>query len=125
MPSNQKTFDIVARGIIAQGGPSAGGRGACYYRHPKLPRKCGVGHLIPDFRYKSSLEGKSAATDSVRLAMGPDHNVAFARVLQSVHDTAAFGWFGPKQDEQFMKAWRHAMVNIAKRYHLSAAVLSQ
>ena len=124
MPTEQETFDAAARGIIAQGGPSAGGRGACYYRHPKLLRKCAAGYLIPDDNYHKSFEGLASSEMVIRQAIGT-HNHSLVRRLQSVHDACAIGWTNPKHDADFMTRWQRSMIGLAREHRLNAAVFDE
>jgi hypothetical protein len=61
------------------------------YRHPE-GLKCGIGHLIPDYLYEPSMEGKSVVADElrqVRKLVGCDNSYeerGFLTTLQSLHD---------------------------------------
>lgn len=46
--TDQEIFDTALNGIVKQGSLSRSRLGDCYYRHPKKPLACGVGHLLDD-----------------------------------------------------------------------------
>jgi hypothetical protein len=62
MMSEQEAFDIVVRGLAAQGWErSADEHGDCAYRGLG-GRKCAIGHLIPDDLYDGALEGNGISS---------------------------------------------------------------
>lgn len=59
MPTLQETYDQAARAIYDQGQQALSyGTGYCAYR-TESGLKCAAGHLIPDEKYYSELEGNS------------------------------------------------------------------
>ena len=106
MPSKQQTFDLVARALLAQGGPSMSA-GMCKYRGD-CGRKCAAGWLIPDSKYDPDLEGVSIEKDpdAVRPEMVDStmakaialaqimreegHDLVLVHDLQTAHDNAVF-----------------------------------
>lgn len=131
MLTKQEAFDKVARGIIAQGGPSLDPDGACRY-HGVDGRRCAAGHLIPDDQYKPTFEricvpwsadltgnDDQRALSSCLLAVHED--IKFIKRLQQAHDGATNG---VDTDEDFMKGWRERMRLLAMEYELSPAVLA-
>lgn len=94
MFNHQLALDTAVRGIIAQGKLAKGCSGTCYYRGND-GAKCGVGHLIPDDRYRDNIEGlgvTSLSPDELRAVIDPtlgepDEN--FLHRLQQAHDDAS------------------------------------
>lgn len=85
MPSKQETFDTVVGALIKQGRPSVG-EGKCKYRGPNGD-KCAVGHLIPDSKYRETMEGRAINDMAVfYVVQGLGHNVALVESLQMAHD---------------------------------------
>lgn len=94
MRTRQEMFDIVAVHLIRQREKSKNQFGCAYRGHDGC--KCGVGALIADEDYDSSLEGVSVGQDSsttdsqlrvVRAARCPREDRNFLGDLQIVHDT--------------------------------------
>lgn len=89
MITRQEIFDLAWKGLKAQGfeksyDPSFG----CLYRGPE-GRRCAIGHVIPDDRYATTLEGKSPLTIEVSSAANLSENdTSFADDLQMCHDKA-------------------------------------
>lgn len=110
----QDAFDTAARGIIGQGGPSYDTTELlCMYRGPDA-RKCALGWLIPDSRYRPSMEF-STRFEVLREA-GIDVPEEFARDLQDAHDIAA-------SSSNFFERWASKMRDLASVYSLNTDVL--
>jgi hypothetical protein len=113
MKTEQEIFDIVYKGIIAQGGFSLTD-GGCVYRAPN-GRKCAAGHLLPDEAYHPGLEGMSWASVVRRHpSLAAIGSVDFVMHLQSIHDTAADSPYPVD-----LTYWREKMDNLANRVGLS------
>lgn len=127
--TEQETFDIVVKGILAQGRPSMA-YGACRYRHTLedgTVLKCSVGMLIPDHRYTSKIEGVSLGsydfneinTETLKNILKDEgHNFKLAENLQFAHDAA----IGPN-NQTFLSLFKEYARYIARRFNLSTAVL--
>ena len=96
----QEIFNYVIPALIAQGGQSVDGTGACAYRGAS-GRKCAIGMLIKDEFYEPELEGTSVAHYGVILALRRSSvnifdNEEFLHNLQRIHDsfsdTAGISW---------------------------------
>lgn len=96
----QQIFNYVIPALIAQGGQSVDGGGACVYRGVD-GRKCAIGMLIKDEFYKPELEGTSVAYPDViaalhRSGVNTQSNGEFLHNLQCIHDkfslTAGIPW---------------------------------
>ena len=108
--TDQDMFDYVTDAIIKQGQPSAivikpdgDIRCFCMYRSPA--GKCAAGHLIPDDRYKESMEDRPACSlffsELSDLDLFPtDKSIDLLQSLQESHDDAARASF---QDSTFNK----------------------
>lgn len=83
--TEQETFDFVAQHLIRQGIRSIY-EGKCMYRSPDN-HKCAIGCLIPDEKYRSSMEGLSV--DYFRLSYPgilPPVRPTLLNALQRAHD---------------------------------------
>lgn len=111
--TDQDMFDYVTDAIIRQGQPSAIIKPVsgdsddtfcfCMYRSPA--GKCAAGHLIPDDRYKESMEDRPAIglflNELSDLDLFPtDKSIDLLQSLQYSHDEAARESF---QDSTFNK----------------------
>lgn len=77
---SQREFDKAVKGIRQQGGPSIRKEGfGCAYRG-KDGRRCAVGWLLSDKRYRKDMEGRSA-----NYAL-PEYDVAQINDFQMMHD---------------------------------------
>ena len=121
MPTNQETFEIVAKHLITQGKVSLGPTGInCAYRGDN-GTKCAVGCLIPDEKYSSSLEGFSiqkykyatfdGAINITALMQELGYDLKLLKSLQGVHDN------NPCSD------WSDALRSVASRFGLNTRVL--
>lgn len=85
MPTKQETFDTIVAHLRKQNARSTSGFG-CKYRGPN-GRKCAVGILIPDDKYKQDME--QCNCDIVHIATLLEqlgHDVPLCRDMQTVHD---------------------------------------
>lgn len=94
----QQIFDTVYSGLSAQGfrqsrckmksNQSGMDIMACAYRG-EGGRKCAVGHLIPDDKYSTELEGKNVTNQEI-VELLSEYTVYFRllRELQCAHDTS-------------------------------------
>lgn len=113
--TRQEIFNTVATALLAQGKASYARYGGCLYRGPD-GTKCAVGHLIPDEKYRPSLEGKGAEhADVVRAASIPDGERGFVRKLQFLHDNDLEGYG--------IDRWKLGMHDCAREYGLDPSVL--
>ena len=116
--TKQQVFDFVVENLIKQGGPSVNiSTTHCLYRGPN-GRKCGIGFLITDEKYKSCriptlseehvaiFEGKNihGVASSILLEI-PEDWLNFLTGLQKVHDTC---WL--------MIAWETTFFNKLKNF---------
>jgi hypothetical protein len=84
----QEIFDTAYKGLAAQGFVrSQDSGGNCMYRGGG-GRKCAIGHLIPDEKYRHELEDLTPSSESVRTAAGLiKADEQFAYNLQVAHDS--------------------------------------
>jgi hypothetical protein len=100
----QELFDRVWAGAKAQGfakSEDATGDIGCAYRSDGGLR-CNAGHLIPDDKYSSEMEGHSVADESVWCVLGPivgSDNEHLLDDLQGCHDYTD----DPKRHEQALR----------------------
>lgn len=112
----QQIFDEVAYGIIQQGAPSVNASGSCRYRGPN-GRKCAAGHLIPDDRYKDSMEGCRVHAVPYLGGQFAGPLLDFIAELQNAHDAnSAHG-------EHFIHNWSLDMMQIAVKHELDSYCL--
>lgn len=89
MFTKQETFDIVAKGLLAQGGPAYTDR--CWYR-AEMPdgymRKCAAGLLISDTDYRPDMElcGVFEGNSVGIVIENAGHSVDLVYDLQRAHD---------------------------------------
>lgn len=103
MYDNQKTFDLIWKGLEAQDWQKSRdqkyGNTACAYRG-EGGRKCAAGILIPDELYKKEFEGWTVSSlyydmkddQSIvlyRMMQDLGHDPAFVSICQSTHDNDA------------------------------------
>lgn len=84
----QEIFDAAYRGLAAQGfmQSKASDENGCAYRGDG-GKKCAVGHLIPDDKYKEELEGCAADDANVMVAAGLSSSYGkLALDIQGAHD---------------------------------------
>jgi len=112
MPTKQQTFNTVVKALFKQNCRSASSppddaNSRCFYRGPN-ESKCAAGHLIPDEKYQSKMEGisinKYNIVGKVLQEQGHDLHLCFA--LQSVHD---------KYEVEY---WKEQFAEVAQRFHL-------
>lgn len=95
--TKQDTFDIVVAHLRQQGARSirrltreevAGGVDMnCLYRDRKHNRMCAAGVLIPENRYRPTMETTRADMGDVRVVLSNlGHDPGFVRELQLIHD---------------------------------------
>lgn len=110
---DQQIFDTVATHLLAQGERSTRGTaGVCAYRGTGGLR-CAVGCLIPNDRYKPSLEGQGVTSGPVLDALPWEAlaQVGLLNELQAVHDWCA------------AEDWRARLRELAEGRRLRAEVL--
>lgn len=123
--TTQEIFDTVARHLLTQGARSMvpDGPRMCAYRGAE-GRKCAVGVLIKDEFYRPALERqgmtpvvKRAVEKSVGRELTQDEE-DLLQVLQAVHDSneTCYG-------AELVAGWRVALLDVARRWELSAEVL--
>jgi hypothetical protein len=110
--TNQEVYTTVRRHLLTQMARSEvigykGYNKRCMYRGPN-GRKCAVGCLIPDARYKEDLEDHTTRSLDVQEAAGLTHEqaIGLAFDLQTVHD-----FKDPNE-------WRERLDSVAKKYNL-------
>ena len=110
--TEQETFDIVVRHLLAQGCKSYGlFECGCMYRNPG-GMKCAVGALIPDDMYDLGIEGLRADKPAIsRILLKLGHNVALCRELQIIHDHFC------------TMEWHDKLRLLAEQHGLNTAVL--
>lgn len=119
--TDQETFDTVVRHLHRQGKPAVDAFGNCVYRAPDGCR-CAAGCLIPDDKYRESMEHCSADADQVGgVLLSEGHDPRLARHLQFlVHDDLE-NWGDGGLNARGVERLRH----LAVRYGLSAAVVDE
>lgn len=99
MPTLQETYDKIVNGLRVQNCKSLNGQGLCFYRGLN-GTKCAAGHVIPDSKYNSIMEGGSVCDitniigpvlDRTRLlyqviVVEEGHNANLVQELQQIHD---------------------------------------
>jgi hypothetical protein len=129
----QAIFDAAVRGLHAQGkrsGTTTSGR--CYYR--SASGKCGIGHLIPDDRYKTEMDYPDTTkvpSTGIRTLIGyyfPEwiglENLMTS--IQSAHDYASYH----KHNLEFTDVNGECGIatryrNVAEHYNLNPAVVNK
>lgn len=119
----QEAFNTVVAGLLNQGRKSVNAYGDCMYRGD-YGCKCAAGHLIPDDKYDSKVEGygiplvfrksyPKSVCDLLLNAVGIStrEEAVFVRDLQRVHD---------KED---VKDWPLYFRVIAEEHGLSPAII--
>lgn len=121
--SKQEIFDYVFECIVKQGAPSRNSHNFCAYRGEK-ERKCAVGFLIPDSKYKGAYEDLSISNIMRSLGYDKDANVAkfnFLVHLQRAHDRASFS----EKDGTFVAEYVFNMNNVADKHELKKDVIDE
>ncbi len=139
MRTRQELFEIVARGLIAQGEPSYDPvriGGECRYRMTTPDGRvlrCAVGQLIPDETYDVRFEGDSfllGLPESVRrIALGVTDDMSpldyttvdFVARLQLIHDQTAIN--SNREPQPWLTRWAWAMRKLADELGLDPPVL--
>ncbi|WP_027486367.1 hypothetical protein [Allorhizobium undicola] len=86
--TQQEIFDIVYRGLAAQGFRRSERNYRSAYRG-EGGLKCSIGHLIPDARYVPELEGRATTDPLIREVAGIEEaNAEFMEDLQAAHDAS-------------------------------------
>lgn len=119
--TKQETFDTVAKGLLAQGGPSAS-FGRCRYRAVMADgsvRKCAVGFLISDKDYYPEMEKNLDGAAPEFIEEG--HNIDLVLDLQRAHDKAYS--YSNRSEKEWLYQWRTIMFNLASNYDLDTDVL--
>lgn len=108
MRTAQQIFDIVVQHLRKQGERSLSKKGGCAYRGAN-GLKCAVGVLIPDYKYKASLEQSLCTDPNVMEALPKDTHphIQMLRKLQATHDMD-----GPK-------FWEPKFRDIARSFNLN------
>jgi hypothetical protein len=128
----QEVFEKVSRHLFEQGEPSMGSIGvlknACLYRNPK-GLKCAIGCLIPDDKYKDSLENTSASSpDIYNLFGGKEVDSQLYGKLQGLHDAGTY--YLKDTGKVVLSAWdtsnsmRQALTYIGQEFNLSLNFLA-
>lgn len=123
MYTMQEAFDIAARGVIGQGGPSID-VGMCVYRSAN-GRKCAAGHLISDQSYRDVFEGQTIGKIWDKISEWDGLKPTFLSFLQKAHDENALPPDGVKTDENFISGYKVSMRAVAERFNLDAKVLDE
>ena len=114
MPTNQETFDTVARHLLTQAEKAiqTGTLGECAYRGDRGLR-CAVGCLLPDNLYDPDMEGQSCfnGSDVGAIMQRLGHDPDFLELLQDIHDSLS------------VAAWPNELRDLAARKELSAVVV--
>jgi hypothetical protein len=129
MLTKQEAFNIAARGIIDQGGPSVTfgqsylggthGLPRCSYRGDS-GSKCAIGHLIPDQEYNDRFDSfPMSLVDLCKIVENlKEMEISFLNLLQNAHDGAY-----SEKDVPFLKGYKERMHTIANIHHLNTGVL--
>lgn len=114
MPTNQETFDTVARHLLTQAEKAirTGTLDECAYRGDRGLR-CAVGCLLPDDLYDPSMEGQSCfkGSDVGAIMQRLGYDPGLLELLQAIHDSRS------------VAGWPDALGDLAARKWLSAAVV--
>lgn len=95
--TKQEYFDLLVKTSREGGFPARNVHGSCVYR-TEDGKKCAVGLLIPDTRYKVMMEGSAAALFAVhtelRDIIPKEMSVVDLQQVQNVHDNNPYmeGW---------------------------------
>lgn len=114
--TRQELFDNAYKGVVAQGRPAYDdATDSCMYRGPDNT-KCGIGHSIPNYKYRKAMENRGATADVILTAarIAPE-DTTFARRLQACHDDAAIS---TSTLPQFLESFNRRMTVLAQSYHL-------
>ena len=110
MFDNQKTFNIVVRHLRKQGKQAIVKDGVgnnCRYRTPE-GLKCAAGCLIPDKKYRPSMEGEACFSERIaNVLIKHNHDPAFVAQLQGIHDNTP------------VDKWEKDFVQVATLYNLT------
>lgn len=127
MHTKQETFDVVARGILAQGGPGMQDRLLGYLQ--SNGRRCAGGHVMRVELYDTRINYLSA---SIAVQMVPgifgEHDLQFVRSLQNIHDHWALHVVDAdvterERDAMFLAGWTRGMRDHAANHGLDASAL--
>lgn len=116
--TTQEIFNRVARHLLTQGARAANPvTGACLYRAPD-GKKCAVGCLIPDDKYRADFEGCLMGPGIFEAAVGaPSHerrrDFNLLLDLQAVHDG------------KMPCNWRFYLEDVSRTYLLNSCVLDE
>ncbi len=123
--TKQEAFNKAYLGIVGQGSASLSPEndddddyGSCSYRGGN-GTKCGVGWLIDDKDYHSSMEGSSICElqASCTLYIG-DITLDFLEEIQHAHDSAWANRSSIDEDESFITNFKHSMVVLCRQFEL-------
>lgn len=107
--SYQSIFNKVVNHLRTQGCKAVDGT-YCRYRIKKTNLKCAIGCLIPNDKYKPSMEGESIDSKLIANALRMKNSLSrkneFLQNLQYIHD------FSP------IKNWELEFINFTKQYKL-------
>lgn len=119
MHTHQETFDVVARGVLAQGGPGMEDGHVVYLASDG--RRCAAGQamVLGLFRPEVNFNTVLIAADAVPGLFG-DHDLWTLRRLQKIHDDVALRREG---DAEFFAGWTTAMRSYAADHDLDESVL--
>lgn len=122
---NQTVFDIVAVGLLKQGGPSVDivrNIKVCKYR-TENKRRCAIGLLIEDNEYNPTFEGKGISffiyNNVSQYLYNKRYDLAFLANLQECHDNCR-----EYEDVTFMKEFIKNMKFIAIAFRLNTKKLN-
>lgn len=107
--TQQELFDTVVAGLASQGFERSMGKEGCAYRGEE-GRKCAAGWVLPNERYKESMEGSGVGQDLIRdvfVSIVGEENMLFLSLLQGAHDHS--------ESPSFMKT---ELVHMGERYGL-------
>ena len=104
--TQQEMFDKSYLGLASQNFLQSHRDGGCLYRGPN-GRKCAIGHLIPDDKYKQKMEGDNIFARSIR-SLFPVKQLSMLGDLQEAHDHPASA-----------TRRRKAFERVAKQYGLT------
>ena len=103
--SYQRIFDRVVNHLRTQKIKATTATGVCIYRAPVSKLKCAVGCLIPDRKYKPSIEGLAVNEGPVYSLLGlksTSKKILFLKKIQLIHDN-----HDPSQWEGLFKSFAH------------------
>lgn len=117
----QLAFETAAKKLLEQGALSESDlAGGCAYRG-ESGRKCAIGWLIPDRKYRKSIEGSAATDVNVLRSISATYKVSVDRH----EDTIFLGQLQTVHDELPPEDWREGFRLLAQDFELDVSFLEE